>query len=178
MKSMTPCAAKNWDRIKLRLGYECAEPGCNCTENLQLDHKNPLTKKFDVKSRLSCKWVNLIDEVDKCQFLCEKHHDKKTRNEDWEVIQYKRKECIWLDFSYNPLLDEHQMHFTLDIHKKTGKKLYKILCKISEDQNCSFNDAVEKLMDMTFNEDNLSKLKRAKRGEKNEFSHLFNGGKK
>ena len=62
--------------------------------------------------------------------------------------------------------------------KKTGKKLYKILCKISEDQNCSFNDAVEKLMDMTFNEDNLSKLKRAKRGEKNEFSHLFNGGKK
>ena len=97
---MTPCAAKNWDRIKLRLGYECAEPGCNCTENLQLDHKNPLTKKFDVKSRLSCKWVNLIDEVDKCQFLCEKHHYKKTRNEDWGVIQYKRKECIWFDFSY------------------------------------------------------------------------------
>ena len=70
---------KNKEKVWLVLGNKCSI--CGCRDNLQLDHIDPLTKKFDVKSRLSCKWVNLIEEVDKCQFLCPYHHKEKTYNE-------------------------------------------------------------------------------------------------
>ena len=90
-KKMNPYKSKNWEKIKMRLGYKCAVSGCNCTTNLQLDHIKPLTKKFDVKSRLSCKWVNLVEEVDKCQLLCPECHFNKTKNEWLDGTLYEKK---------------------------------------------------------------------------------------
>ena len=135
---MSPCASRNWERIKMRLGYKCAVSGCNCTTNLQLDHIKPLTKKFDVKSRLSCKWVNLIEEVDKCQFLCPYHHKEKTYNEDWEDIQYKKREFIHeSELVWNPLLDEWMQTVEFDLHKKEGKECYEEMTYLAKLKNIS-----------------------------------------
>ena len=62
-----------------QLGGICSYPGCNCTEDLQLDHINPLEKEYNVSERLSS-WdiKKLQPEIDKCQLLCPKHHLEKT----------------------------------------------------------------------------------------------------
>ena len=62
-----------------QLGGVCSYPGCNCTEDLQLDHINPLEKEYNISERLSS-WdiKKLQPEIDKCQLLCPKHHLEKT----------------------------------------------------------------------------------------------------
>ena len=47
----------NWFWIVQRLGGKCAR--CGSIENLQVDHVDPRTKKFEVKSRLSYKRIKL-----------------------------------------------------------------------------------------------------------------------
>ena len=62
-----------------QLGGVCSHPECNCTEDLQLDHINPLEKEYNISERLST-WdiKKLQPEIDKCQLLCPKHHLEKT----------------------------------------------------------------------------------------------------
>ena len=62
-----------------QLGGVCSHPECNCTEDLQLDHINPLEKEYNISERLSS-WdiKKLQPEIDKCQLLCPKHHLEKT----------------------------------------------------------------------------------------------------
>ena len=62
-----------------QLGGVCSHPNCNCIENLQLDHINPLEKSFSISERIST-WdiKKLQPEIDKCQLLCPKHHLEKT----------------------------------------------------------------------------------------------------
>tara|TARA_B100000427_G_C15269465_1_gene490335 strand:+ start:236 stop:676 length:441 start_codon:yes stop_codon:yes gene_type:complete len=62
-----------------QLGGVCSHPECNCTEDLQLDHINPLEKEYNISERLSS-WdiKKLQSEIDKCQLLCPKHHLEKT----------------------------------------------------------------------------------------------------
>ena len=116
---------KNWQWIKDRLGYVCAVPGCGCTENLELDHIDPRTKKFEVKSRLGCKKIKLYDEVDKCQFLCPDHHKEKTFGEDWEVILEKKYNIVKkFERKFIPLLQEYQNIVEIDISKKKGKEVW------------------------------------------------------
>tara|TARA_S200000501_G_scaffold188407_1_gene177215 strand:+ start:237 stop:821 length:585 start_codon:yes stop_codon:yes gene_type:complete len=141
-KKMNPNMSKNWEKIKMRLGYKCAVSGCNCTTNLQLDHIKPLTKKFNVTSKLSCKWVNLVEEVDKCQFLCQQHHKEKTYNEDWKDIQYKRREFIHeSELVWNPLLGEFMQTVTFDLHKKGGKEFYEEMTDLAKLKNISVEEA-------------------------------------
>ena len=62
-----------------QLGGVCSYPGCNCTEDLQLDHINPLEKEYNISERLSSwDFKKLQPEIDKCQLLCPKHHLEKT----------------------------------------------------------------------------------------------------
>ena len=70
---------KNRRLIIEQLGGVCSYPGCNCTEDLQLDHINPLEKEYNISERLSS-WdiKKLQPEIDKCQLLCPKHHLEKT----------------------------------------------------------------------------------------------------
>tara|TARA_A100000164_G_C21776379_1_gene708805 strand:+ start:273 stop:968 length:696 start_codon:yes stop_codon:yes gene_type:complete len=140
---MSPCASRNWERIKMRLGYKCAVPGCNCTVNLQLDHIEPTTKSFDVKSRLSYKWVNLIEEVDKCQFLCPYHHKEKTYNKDWETIQVKKKEFMYVSHRFDPILQEHMCDITIDQNKKDGRAYIKFVEYIAKKKGVDFWDIVK-----------------------------------
>ena len=62
-----------------QLGGVCSHPECNCTEDLQLDHIDPLEKEYNISERLSS-WdiKKLQSEIDKCQLLCPKHHLEKT----------------------------------------------------------------------------------------------------
>ena len=65
-----------------RLGGVCSHTGCNETKNLQFDHKDPKMKLFNISQGYNNKEEVLIEEVDKCQLLCRKHHLEKTKN-DW-----------------------------------------------------------------------------------------------
>ena len=60
-----------------RLGGKCLV--CGTTSNLEFDHIDPNTKKFQITAGLSYKLEVLFEEVDKCQLLCKKHHIEKTK---------------------------------------------------------------------------------------------------
>ena len=62
-----------------QLGGVCSHSNCNSTEDLQLDHINPLEKSYGISQRISS-WdiKKLQPEIDKCQLLCPKHHLEKT----------------------------------------------------------------------------------------------------
>ena len=62
-----------------QLGGVCSHSNCNSTEDLQLDHINPLEKSYSISERISS-WdiKKLQPEIDKCQLLCPKHHLEKT----------------------------------------------------------------------------------------------------
>ena len=66
-------------KIIEQLGGVCSHPNCNCTENLELDHINPLEKKYEISERISTWDISKLQpEIDKCQLLCPKHHLEKT----------------------------------------------------------------------------------------------------
>ena len=133
---------KNKDTVWRRLGNKCNHPGCDCTENLQLDHKDPLDKDYDVTPRLSGRLAPLWDEIYKCQLLCEKHHKEKNLRE-MDIIQRKRKEFVTITpLHYVPLLDEWQKTYTIDTKKKDGKALIKLLEHISKETGRSYDAVV------------------------------------
>jgi 5-methylcytosine-specific restriction endonuclease McrA len=61
------------------LGRKCVR--CGSTENLQFDHKNPEEKTAKLSRFWSAEEHVFIREVLKCQVLCKKCHDKKTKND-------------------------------------------------------------------------------------------------
>lgn len=58
------------------LGGKC----CNCgsVDNLEFDHRDPATKLFAISDLMSYAWVKVLDEVKKCQLLCQSCHKAKT----------------------------------------------------------------------------------------------------
>lgn len=61
------------------LGGKCVL--CGSTNNLDLDHKDPSTKSFNVSSMLTYSFKRLKEEVGKCQLLCHECHNIKTLKE-------------------------------------------------------------------------------------------------
>ena len=119
---MTKIYRRNKKTVWDFFGNECAR--CGCTHNLQLDHIDPKTKKFDVSQKLGGRLGPLWEEIRKCQLLCEPCHKQKTK-EDQKIIQEKRKGFIHEDRRYNPLLQEHVIDITIDESKKHGKAYIK-----------------------------------------------------
>ena len=58
------------------LGGCCIE--CNGVKSLQFDHIFPETKLFEISQRLHYSIVSILDELQKCQLLCEDCHRVKT----------------------------------------------------------------------------------------------------
>lgn len=56
-------------------GNKCAV--CGTTENLEVDHVDPRSRKLDVSS--GCSWQRFLDELEKTQLLCFVHHQEKTQ---------------------------------------------------------------------------------------------------
>lgn len=71
---------KRKSKIIKYLGGKCRF--CGSVDNLQFDHVDSLTKSFNVSSRWSYSWKNLLPEIKKCQLLCDPCHKKKTRDID------------------------------------------------------------------------------------------------
>jgi len=60
------------DQAVKMLGGKCAV--CGTTRNLELDHKNPASKKFTITKLWSVPEAEFKAEVKKCRLLCHKHH--------------------------------------------------------------------------------------------------------
>ena len=59
------------------LGNKCAV--CGTEENLEIDHVNSKIKSFTLSGKtLDRSWDTILNEVNKCQLLCNFHHRKKT----------------------------------------------------------------------------------------------------
>ena len=61
------------------LGIVCAT--CKSSEDLQFDHIDPKTKKFDIGKNWSINAKEFWEEIDKCQLLCISCHKIKSANE-------------------------------------------------------------------------------------------------
>jgi hypothetical protein len=68
-------------RIKIieYLGGKCNE--CGSTNDLHVDHKDHTKKSFSLAKCWSYSWSILIEELKKCQLLCEECHLNKTKSE-------------------------------------------------------------------------------------------------
>jgi len=67
------------------LGGKCVV--CGTTHNLQFDHIKREGKKYNITEKLTIKFDNLKEELDKCQLLCVPCHLEKTAKE-WADITY------------------------------------------------------------------------------------------
>ena len=135
---------KNKEKVWLVLGNKCSI--CGCRDNLQLDHIDPLTKKFDVTPKLGHKLGPLWEEIHKCQLLCEPCHKKKNKD-DQEVIQMKRKEFMHVNSMFDPILQENMCDITIDLYKKDGKAYMKLVEYLSEKTGDSVEDTIIRLHD-------------------------------
>ena len=61
------------------LGGKCVK--CGTIHNLQFDHIKREGKKYEISAKLSYKFDNLKEELDKCQLLCYDCHKIKTKSE-------------------------------------------------------------------------------------------------
>ena len=130
---------KNKETVWMTLGNKCAR--CGCKHNLQLDHIDPRTKKFDVTPKLGSKLGPLWEEIHKCQLLCESCHREKNK-EDQEVIQMKRKDFIHVDHRFDPILQENMCDITIDESKKDGRAYIKYVDYIAKKKGVNFWDVV------------------------------------
>lgn len=67
------------DELIQYLGGMCWK--CGRKERLELDHRDPKSKEFEVSVFLSVSLNKLYLEIEKCQVLCQKCHIKKTLKE-------------------------------------------------------------------------------------------------
>ena len=133
---------RNKETVWRTLGNKCAR--CGCDTKLQLDHKDPLTKEFEVTPRLGGKLGPLWEEIHKCQLLCEPCHREKNK-EDQESIQKKRKEFIHVSSRFDPILQETMCDISVDLYKRDGKAYMKFVEHLSKKTGDSVQDIIIRL---------------------------------
>ena len=130
---------KNKETVLMALGNKCAR--CGCKHNLQIDHIDPRTKKFDITQKLSSKLGPLWEEIHKCQLLCGSCHREKNK-EDQKVIQMKRRDFFYTEHRFDPILQEHMCDITIDQNKKNGRSYVKLVNYIAKKKGVDFWDVV------------------------------------
>jgi hypothetical protein len=78
---------------KEKLGGKCI--WCETTENLQFDHIDDSIKEYNVANAVRNTRKVFWDEVEKCQLLCYKCHNKKS------AAQRKAKQDLWLSLPFD-----------------------------------------------------------------------------
>jgi len=79
------------------LGGKCVK--CGTTHNLQFDHIKREGKKYNITEKLTIKFDNLKEELDKCQLLCAPCHLEKTAKE-WADITHKTVPVFKVSITY------------------------------------------------------------------------------
>ena len=79
------------------LGGKCVV--CGTTHNLQFDHIKREGKKYNITEKLTIKFDNLKEELDKCQLLCVPCHLEKTAKE-WADITHKTVPVFKVSITY------------------------------------------------------------------------------
>ena len=79
------------------LGGKCVV--CGTIHNLQFDHIKRDTKKYSITRKLTIKFDNLKEELDKCQLLCVDCHLEKTAKE-WADITHKTVPVFKVSITY------------------------------------------------------------------------------
>ena len=80
------------DEAVIMLGGSCVV--CGATEGLQIDHLDPDQKSFTLGKLWSASQERFLDELSKCQLLCDDCHKVKTLTFDQEKIQAKQGKSI------------------------------------------------------------------------------------
>lgn len=95
MKQSTYRDGKYYRNLKARvfeyLGGRCVE--CGTTDDLQIDHKDPAKKSFNITKCYNKTWDVLVVEIDKCQLLCEPHHKAKHAPRHGTISMYRNRRC-------------------------------------------------------------------------------------
>ena len=79
------------------LGGKCVS--CGALDVLEIDHIDPHTKKYDISDMWSWGLNKFLEELSKCQILCNPCHVVKTTTIDQSEIQhgsysyYKHRNC-------------------------------------------------------------------------------------
>ena len=91
------------------LGGRCIE--CGATENLHVDHIDPMQKSFHISRNVTLNNPAVRAELDKCQLLCRPHHEAKTAKENsgwshgtmtgWQKKKCRCGECRAAQLDYN-----------------------------------------------------------------------------
>jgi hypothetical protein len=66
------------------LGGRCVR--CGATEDLELDHIDPSTKRFTISGGLSKAWTDLVEEASRTQLLCKPCHVAKGAEDRPETV--------------------------------------------------------------------------------------------
>jgi hypothetical protein len=78
-----------------KLGGKCIE--CGCTETLEFDHIDPSTKSFNISAGYIKPKEVLLEEVAKCQLLCNKCHIEKSKKDSIKKskkdLKFRPKSC-------------------------------------------------------------------------------------
>jgi len=67
------------EKLLKLLDNKCTK--CGSTENLEFDHIDPSTKSFTIGKLNTMAFYKAVEEVKKCQLLCQSCHNSKTINE-------------------------------------------------------------------------------------------------
>jgi hypothetical protein len=71
-----------------KMGGKCIE--CGCKETLEFDHIDPSTKSFNIAAGYTKPKEILLEEVAKCQLLCNKCHIEKSKKD----LKFRPKSCV------------------------------------------------------------------------------------
>src|SRR6185295_4033212 len=78
-------------RVIRYLGSKCVT--CGSVVGLEIHHKNPKKKKFNIAHMWSYAWATVVKELDKCELRCECHHRAAHIARHGTIARYRHHRC-------------------------------------------------------------------------------------
>ncbi len=93
---------------------------CGTTENLHFDHINKKDKTLDIAHSIDTKEDILLNEIKKCQLLCDKCHRQKTKD-SWDYgVPKPQHGTIWYYKKYKCRCDDCKKAMSDYYHSRKG----------------------------------------------------------